>query len=73
MKSTPKPFWQKRRERKREAPKRIIVYVSRWTVAAYGRQVAVCTKEADAYRIADDYRWLGVSAYVTPTSLKVSA
>lgn len=74
MKPPVRPHWTRKREaRRREEPKRVVVYVARWIVAAYGRQVAVCDKEADAYRIADDYRWLGVSATVSASSLKVSA
>lgn len=71
MRATSKPFDQAKR--KREASARLVVSVSRWTVRAYGRQVAVCDRESDAYRIADDYRWLGTSACVTPAALKVNA
>ncbi len=62
------------RSKKREpVAKTVVVMVTRWIVRAYGRQMAVCEHEHDAYRIADDYRWLGVSATVTPSSFKAAA
>ena len=66
-----RPWFKKQRQR--ETPKKVVVMVERWTVRAYGRQMAVCKKEADALRIVEEYGMLDVPATVTPSRLRVAS